>query len=152
MISSIKVPDRNQLVELMVSKGVLENASPSIRELWNFMFLEFGVSSLKKGFELVGSLKEEHLNFKELIEASLINKQLISIAEIYQKIRIQSLERLIPLPLPQIKKMLILAHRQKTIDFSFDESQGIIVFEDQSQQVNPSEEFHNLFISISIAR
>lgn len=39
MISSIKVPDRNQLVELMVSKGVLENASYSIRELWNFMFL-----------------------------------------------------------------------------------------------------------------
>lgn len=26
------------------------------------------------------------------------------------------------------------------------------MFEDQSQQVNPSEEFHNLFISISIVR
>ncbi len=85
-----------------------------------------------------------------MIEASLINKQLISIAEVYQRIRIQSLERLIPLPLAQIKKMLILAHRQKTIDFTFDESQGIIVFEDQSQQINPSEEFHNLFMSVSL--
>ena len=78
-------------------------------------------------------LKGDHESFKELIEVCLINKQLISIAEIYQRIRIQSLERLIPLPLPQIKKMLILAHRQRVIDFTFDESQGIIVFEDQNQ-------------------
>lgn len=151
MISSIKVPQRGQLVELMVSKGVLENASGNVRELWNFMFLEFGVSSLKKGLQLVGALKEEHSHFRGLIEAALINKQLISIAEVYQRIRIQSLERLIPLPLPQIKRMLILAHRQKTIDFTFDESQGIIVFEDQAQQVNPSEEFHNLFMNVSLA-
>ena len=47
MISSTKVPERSQLVELMVSKGVLENASPDVRELWNFMFLEFRVNSLK---------------------------------------------------------------------------------------------------------
>jgi hypothetical protein len=52
----------------------------------------------------------------------------VSIAEVYQRIRISSLERLIPLPLDKIKKMLILAHRQKIIDFTFDESQGIIVF------------------------
>ena len=120
MISSTKVPDRNELEELMVSKGVLENASDSIREIWNFMFLEFGVGSLKKGLELVSTLKAEHSNFKELIQACLINKQLISIAEIYQRIRIQSLERLILLPLDQIKKMLILAHRQKIINFTFD--------------------------------
>ena len=63
----------------------------------------------------------------------MINRQLISIAEIYQRIRIQSLERLIPLPLEKIKKMLIIAHHQKVIDFTFDESQGIIVFEDKSQ-------------------
>ena len=50
MISSTKVPSRNQLEEIMVSKGVLENASAHTRELWNFMFLEFGVGSLKKGF------------------------------------------------------------------------------------------------------
>lgn len=31
MIFSIKVPDRSQLAELMVSKGVLESASASIR-------------------------------------------------------------------------------------------------------------------------
>ena len=84
------------------------------------MFLEFGVGSLKKGLELVNTLKQNYSDFKELIGACLINKQLISIAEIYQKIRIQSLERLIPLPLPQIKKMLILAHRQRIIDFTFD--------------------------------
>ena len=30
MITSTKVPEKDQLVELMVSKGVLENASPFI--------------------------------------------------------------------------------------------------------------------------
>ena len=44
-----------------------------------------------------------------------------------------------------------MAHRQKAIDFTFDESQGIIVFEDQSQEVNPSEEFHSLFMGVAIA-
>ena len=58
MISSTKVPDRKQMEELMVSKGVLENASGHIRELWNFMFLEFGVGSLKRGLELVSAIKE----------------------------------------------------------------------------------------------
>lgn len=39
MINSVKVPSRSQMAELMVSKGVLESASPNVRELWNFMFL-----------------------------------------------------------------------------------------------------------------
>ena len=47
--------------------------------------------------------------------------------------------------------MLILAHRQKIIDFTFDESQGIIVFQDQSQSINPTEEFHNLFLEVASA-
>ena len=47
--------------------------------------------------------------------------------------------------------MLILAHRQRIIDFTFDESQGIIVFEDHSQLVNPSEEFHSLFVEVAAA-
>ena len=56
MITSTKVPDRKHLEELMVSKGVLENASVKVRELWNFMFLEFGVGSLKKGLEMISGL------------------------------------------------------------------------------------------------
>lgn len=56
MITSTKVPSKNQLVELMVSKGVLENASKNVNELWNFMLLEFEVTSLKKGLELVTKL------------------------------------------------------------------------------------------------
>jgi len=56
LITSTKVPDRNHLEELMVSKGVLENASAQVRQLWNFMFLEFGVGSLKKGLEMVSGL------------------------------------------------------------------------------------------------
>jgi hypothetical protein len=45
--------------------------------------------------------------------------------------------------------MLIIAHHQKVIDFTFDESQGIIVFEDKNQQVNPTEVFHQLFIEVA---
>ena len=57
LISSTKIPGRQQLEEIMVSKGVLENASQHIKELWNFMFLEFGIGSLKKGLKLVKSLE-----------------------------------------------------------------------------------------------
>lgn len=54
------------------------------------------------------------------------------------------------MPLENIKRILIEAHRQKTLDFTFDESQGILVFEDQAQQTNPSEEFHEIFIDVSL--
>lgn len=47
--------------------------------------------------------------------------------------------------------MLILAHKQRTIDFTFDERQGIIIFEDQHEEVNPTEEFHNIFMSVALA-
>lgn len=47
--------------------------------------------------------------------------------------------------------MLILAHKQQTIDFTFDESQGIIVFEDQNKEINPTEEFQTLFMDVAIA-
>lgn len=44
------------------------------------MFLEFGVTSLSKGLQLVKSLDENNEKFQSLIEATLINKQLLSIA------------------------------------------------------------------------
>lgn len=49
IIPSGKIPDKSELVETMVSRGVLENASENVKELWSFMFLEFGVSSLQRG-------------------------------------------------------------------------------------------------------
>lgn len=64
----------------MISRGVLENATKTVSELWNFMFLEFGVTSLSKGLQLVKSLDENNEKFQSLIEATLINKQLLSIA------------------------------------------------------------------------
>lgn len=86
-----KIPSREQLVELMISRGVLENATSTVNELWNFMFLEFGVTSLSKGLQLVKCLDENNKKFQGLIEATLINKQLLSIAEVYQRIRLSSL-------------------------------------------------------------
>lgn len=46
--------------------------------------------------------------------------------------------------------MLILAHKQKTLGFTFDEAQGVIIFEDQTQQINPTEEFHELFVDVTM--
>lgn len=39
IIPSGKIPDKSELVETMVSRGVLENASENVKELWSFMFL-----------------------------------------------------------------------------------------------------------------
>lgn len=50
----------------------------------------------------------------------------------------------------KIKKILIEAHHEKTLDFTFDENQGILVFEEDCQQINPSEEFHEIFMQVSL--
>ena len=49
MIYGTKIPDREQLHDMMLSRGIVENASKDIKDLWYFMFLEFDLSSLKKG-------------------------------------------------------------------------------------------------------
>ena len=117
------------------------------------MLLEFNVNSLKKGLGMVEALRQahpQHRLYHGLVEGTLINRQLSSIAEVYQRIRLSSLERLIPLPLDQIKAMLIRAHKQRTLSFTFDEAQGAIIFEDQDQQVNPTQQFHELFVEVSL--
>ena len=57
MVSSTKMPTHQQLTELMVSRGVLETASQDIKDLWNFLFLEFNVNSLKKGLEMIEAIR-----------------------------------------------------------------------------------------------
>lgn len=44
------------------------------------MFLEFNLSSLNRGLDLLKDLSAENEEFKELIQNILIYKQLISIA------------------------------------------------------------------------
>ena len=46
--------------------------------------------------------------------------------------------------------MLIQAHKQRTLSFTFDEAQGAIIFEDQDKQINPTQQFHELFIEVSL--
>lgn len=41
----------------MISRGVVESASPSIKQLWYFMFLDFDLSSLSKGLKLLYTIK-----------------------------------------------------------------------------------------------
>jgi hypothetical protein len=59
---------------------------------------------------------------------------------------------MIPLPKEKIKLILIQCHHQKIVDFTFDESQGIIIFEDKTEQIQPYEEFLDLFIEIAIEK
>jgi hypothetical protein len=67
------------------------------------MSLEFDLESLTKGLEILGQITHEnYAEFKNLIEDILIYKQLQSISEIYQRIKIESLLSLIPLPRQKI--------------------------------------------------
>ena len=53
------------------------------------MSLEFDLESLTKGLEILGQITHEnYAEFKNLIEDILIYKQLQSISEIYQRIKI----------------------------------------------------------------
>ena len=100
MITSNKIPEKRELEEMMVSRGVVENASPSVKQLWYFMFLDFDLTSLAKGMELLAKIskEEEYKEFIELLEDILIYKQLISVAEVYQRIKYESLISIIPFP------------------------------------------------------
>jgi hypothetical protein len=47
---------------------------------------------------------------------------------------------LIPLPRAKIEKILLSSYHQKVLDFSLDENQKILIFEDKSeQQLNPTD-------------
>lgn len=153
MISSNKIPEKRELEEMMVSRGVVENASPTVKQLWYFMFLDFDLSSLSKGMELLQAISREQ-DYKEvidLLEDILIYKQLISVAEVYQRIKYDSLISIFkPLSKDKIERVLLECHHRKVIDFVLDEKQGIIIFEDQLQETNPYEEFLACFVDIAL--
>jgi hypothetical protein len=72
------------------------------------MFLEFDLSSLSRGLELLE--KTEDNEFKSLLQSNLIYKQLISVAEVYRKIKLESLLALIPLSREKILNILLKSH------------------------------------------
>lgn len=43
---------------MMISRGVVENASAAIKELWYFMFLDFDLTSLSKGLKLLENISK----------------------------------------------------------------------------------------------
>lgn len=61
-------------------------------------------------------------------------RQLQSVSEIYQRIKIDSLLALIPLEKQKIERILLSSYHQKILDFVLDEDQKIIIFEDKSSQ------------------
>lgn len=85
------------------------------------MSLEFDLSSLAKGLEILNQItNESYSEFKTLIEDILIYKQLQSISETYQRIKIESLLSLIPLPKQKIERILLSSYHQKILDFIMD--------------------------------
>lgn len=59
MISGNKIPEKKELEEMMVSRGVIENASSSVKQLWYFMFLDFDLTSLNKGIKLLQIISKD---------------------------------------------------------------------------------------------
>lgn len=152
MISSVRIPEKQQLQEMMVSKGIVESASKEIKELWYFMFLDFDLASLGKGLELLQLLTrdKEYADYIALLEDILIYKQLISISGVYQRMKYDNLIKLIPLPKSKIEKVLLESHQRKVIDFVLDEKQGIISFQEKSDETNPYEEFLSTYIDVAL--
>lgn len=155
MISSNKLPSKEELSEIIISSGILEFASPEIRNLWSFMSLEFDLESLSKGLELLGCIGNgKYSDFKGLIEDILVYRQLQSVSEIYQRIKIDSLLALIPLEKQKIERILLSSYHQKILDFVLDEDQKIIIFEDKSSQKEstPTETFFETYIDLAIEK
>ena len=119
------------------------------------MSLEFDLESLSKGLEILAQItNDNYAEFKTLIEDILIYKQLQSISEIYQRIKIESLLSLIPLPRQKIERILLSSYHQKILDFVLDENQKIIIFEDKSseKESNPTENFFEIYLDLAIEK
>lgn len=119
------------------------------------MSLEFDLESLSKGLEILSQITNDHYSeFKTLIEDILIYKQLRSISEIYQRIKIESLLSLIPLPRQKIERILLSSYHQKILDFVLDENQKIIIFDDKSseKESNPTENFFEIYLDLAIEK
>lgn len=84
----------------------------------------------------------------------MIYKQLQSISEIYQRIKIESLLSLIPLSRQKIEKILLSSYHQKILDFVLDEDQKIIIFEDKSslKESNPTESFFDIYLDLAVEK
>ena len=134
MINSTRLPEKEQLQEMMISKGIVENSSDEIKNLWEYMFLDFDLTSLDKGLKLLNHIpqNEEYQEYIALLEDILIYKQLISISGVYQRMKYDNLIKFIPLPKAKIEKVLLESHQRKVIDFILDEKQGIITFEEKT--------------------
>lgn len=85
-----------------------------------------------------------------MLEDILIYKQLISVAEVYQRIKYESLISIIPFPKEKIERVLLECHHRKVVDFVLDEKQGIIIFEDQLEETNPYEEFLSCYVDVAL--
>ena len=73
------------------------------------MFLDFDLTSLAKGLKLLENVSKnsEYKGFLDLLEEILIYKQLISVAQVYQRIKYQSLLAIIPFPKEKVEKVLL---------------------------------------------
>lgn len=119
------------------------------------MNMEFDLESLTKGLELLGNIGNGRFtDFKELIEDILVYRQLQSVSEIYQRIKIDSLLALIPLERQKIERILLSSYHQKILDFVLDEDQKIIIFEDKSSQKEstPTETFLDTYLDLAIEK
>jgi hypothetical protein len=119
------------------------------------MILEFDLDSLTKGLEILNQITNQNcVEFKSLIEDILIYKQLQSVSEIYQRIKMDSLLSLIPLPKQKIERILLSSYHQRILDFVLDEDQKIIIFEDKSseKESNPTENFFDIYLDLAIEK
>ena len=119
------------------------------------MILEFDLDSLTKGLEILNQITNQNcVEFKSLIEDILIYKQLQSVSEIYQRIKMDSLLSLIPLQKQKIERILLSSYHQRILDFVLDEDQKIIIFEDKSseKESNPTENFFDIYLDLAIEK
>jgi hypothetical protein len=61
---------------------------------------------------------------------------------------------MIPLPRSKIEKILLDSYHQKLLEFTLDENQKIIIFEDKSSEkaANPTENFLSIYIDLALEK
>lgn len=121
-----RIPDKQELYHLILEKGIVEGASPEIKQLWAFLFIEFKILEVPEKLKLLDKVRET--DFASLIEDVIIYQELIEISKIYSCVRFENILKMIPFDKQRVLTILLNTKEHDVLQFEFDESKNLIIF------------------------
>ena len=96
------------------------------------------------------SSHEENREFGDKIEKNIVSQQLNDLSKIYTKIRLENICRLVPFKKDEVLSILLVAQQNGTLEFKFDEVNGIVEFKQKSEEKTAYSELNRVSKEIAL--